>query len=50
MRTCTALGNRKLPLMSAVARTRFSHITDQQLRELYAFLSARAATTPVLAP
>jgi cytochrome c553 len=50
MRTGKALGNRKLPLMSAVARTRFSHFTDQELRELYAFLIARAATTPVLAP
>jgi cytochrome c553 len=43
MRTGKALGNRELPLMSSVARQRFSHFTDQELRELYAFLVARAA-------
>jgi mono/diheme cytochrome c family protein len=43
MRTGKALGDRELPLMSRVARHRFSHFTDQELRELYAFLVARAA-------
>lgn len=41
MRTGKALGNRELPLMSSVARQRFSHFTDPELRELYAFLIAR---------
>lgn len=43
MRSGKALGNRELPLMSPVARQRFSHFTDQELRELYVFLIARAA-------
>jgi hypothetical protein len=43
MRTGNALGNRELPQMSLAARTRFSHFTNQELRELYAFLIARAA-------
>jgi cytochrome c553 len=46
MRRGKALGNRELPLMSRVARGRFSHFTDQELRELYAFLIARAANNP----
>jgi cytochrome c553 len=45
MQTGKALGNRELPLMSSVARQRFSHFTDQELRELYAFLIARAANS-----
>jgi mono/diheme cytochrome c family protein len=38
MRSGTALGNRELPLMSRVARGRFSHFTDQELRDLYTYL------------
>jgi len=50
MRSGKALGNRELPLMSSVARERFTHFTDRELRELYAFLIVRAAkrdSTPV---
>ncbi|MGH7517120.1 MAG: cytochrome c [Gemmatimonadales bacterium] len=43
MRTGKALGNRELPLMSRVARGRFSHFTDQELRDLYTYLIAAAA-------
>lgn len=43
MRTGKALGNRELPLMTQVARERFSHFTDQELRDLYVFLIAAAA-------
>ncbi len=42
MQTGKALGNRELPLMSSVARQRFSHFTDQELRQLYTFVVARA--------
>jgi cytochrome c553 len=42
MRQGTALGNRELPLMSQVARGRFHYFTDQELRDLYAYLIARA--------
>jgi len=50
MRTGKALGNRELPLMSSVARQRFSHFTDQELRELYAFLVARATKRDSASP
>jgi len=42
MRQGTALGNRELPLMSEVARRRFHYFTDQELRALHAYLTARA--------
>ena len=44
MRRGKALGNRELPLMSQVARTRFRHFTDQELRNLHTYLVARAAS------
>jgi hypothetical protein len=44
MRQGKALGNRELPLMSQVARSRFRHFTDQELRNLYTYLVARAAS------
>jgi cytochrome c553 len=44
MRRGKALGNRELPLMSQVARRRFRHFTDQELRSLYTYLVARAAS------
>jgi cytochrome c553 len=50
MQTGKALGNRELPLMSSVARGRFSHFSDQELRELYAFLVARAAKRDSTSP
>lgn len=40
-----AIGDRELPMMSGVARGRFSHLTDEEVGDLYAFLqdfSARA--------
>ncbi len=50
MRRGKALGNRELSLMSRVARGRFSHFTDQELRVLYTYLISPAAmpdsTTP----
>jgi cytochrome c553 len=42
LRRGTALGNRELPLMSQVARTRFRHFTGQELRGLYTYLIERA--------
>jgi len=47
MRTGKAIGERELPMMSGVARGRFAHFTDEEVHDLYAFLSdlaARAAT------
>ncbi len=40
MRTGKAAGNRELRLMSGVARGRYVHWTDQEVDDLYAFLSA----------
>ena len=45
MRTGKALGDRELPMMSGVARGRFVHFTDDELRDLYAFLKDRVAGT-----
>jgi cytochrome c553 len=44
MRQGKALGTRELPLMSQVARSRFRYFTDQELRNLYTYLIARAAS------
>ena len=41
MRTGKAAGNRELPMMSAVARVRISHLNDAELNALYDYLSAR---------
>src|SRR5262249_6410865 len=41
MRTGKAVGNRELPLMSAAARARFSHFSDNELEEIYDYLAAR---------
>jgi mono/diheme cytochrome c family protein len=38
MRTGKALGDRELRMMSGVARGRFVHFTDEEVRDLYAFL------------
>lgn len=43
MRTGIALGERELPMMSGVARGRFAHFTDDEVRDLYVFLNALAA-------
>lgn len=40
MRTGAALGDRELPMMSAVARGRFIHFTEAELRALHSFLRA----------
>lgn len=42
MRTGIARGDRKVGLMSAVARSRFSHFTDEEIDQLHAYLKARA--------
>jgi cytochrome c553 len=41
MHTGKAAGNRELPMMSAVARVRISHLGDADLNALYDYLSAR---------
>jgi len=49
MRTGKAIGERELPMMSGVARGRFVHFTDEEVHELYVFLSdlaKRAAANP----
>jgi len=43
MRTGIAVGERKLGLMSDVAEERFAHLNDDEVRALYAYLSARAS-------
>ena len=42
MRTGVALGDRELPMMSGVARGRFIHFTEAELRALRSFLQASA--------
>jgi cytochrome c553 len=39
-------GDRKLDLMALVARGRFSHLTDEEVRELYHYLLARSRKLP----
>ena len=46
MRTGKALGDRELPMMSGVARGRFVHFTDEEVRELYSFLKNVVAAGP----
>jgi mono/diheme cytochrome c family protein len=41
MHTGRAAGNRELPMMSAAARVRFSHFTDDDLNAIYDYLLAR---------
>ena len=41
MHTGKAAGNRELPMMSAVARVRISHLSDTDLNALYDYLVAR---------
>jgi mono/diheme cytochrome c family protein len=45
MRTGKALGDRELEMMSGVARGRFVHFKDDEVRDLYAFLRESAATS-----
>jgi cytochrome c553 len=42
MHSGKALGNRELPLMSAIARARLSHLSDADLNAVYDYLVARA--------
>jgi mono/diheme cytochrome c family protein len=43
LRTGVALGGRELPRMSGVARRRFAHLRDDEVRDLYAYLSEQVA-------
>lgn len=43
MKTGLALGERELEMMSPVARARFAYFTDQEVSDLYAFLSDMSA-------
>jgi mono/diheme cytochrome c family protein len=43
MRTGKAIGERELPMMSGVARERFVHFTDEEVHDVYTFLSDLAA-------
>ena len=42
MRTGKALGDRELPMMSGVARGRFAHFTDAEVRDVFTFLKDQA--------
>jgi mono/diheme cytochrome c family protein len=42
MRTGVALGEREVGLMSEVARSRFTHFTDEEIEALHAYLLSRA--------
>ncbi len=50
LRTGIALGGRELPMMSGVARGRFAHLRDDEVRDLYAFLSERVARAAAPSP
>lgn len=43
MRTGIALGERELPMMSPVARGRFAHFSDDEVADLWAFLTDMSA-------
>jgi cytochrome c553 len=45
MRTATPLGGRQLGLMGMVARKRFAHLTDDEIRALYSYLHAMGDDT-----
>jgi hypothetical protein len=40
MRTGKALGDRELELMSSVSRDGFSHLTDEEIAAIHAYLNA----------
>ena len=42
MRTGVPPGGRKLKLMGQIARDDFSHMTDAEIAQVYAYLQARA--------
>jgi cytochrome c553 len=50
MHTGKAAGNRELPMMSAVARVRISHLSDAELNELFDYLAARGRKLAGMAP
>jgi cytochrome c553 len=50
MHTGKAAGNRELPMMSAVARARFSHFSDDELDAIYDYLAARGRKLTGSAP
>jgi cytochrome c553 len=43
MRTGVSVGDRQLPMMSGVARTRFAHLTDREIGALHGYLKTLAA-------
>ena len=42
MRTGKAIGDRELEMMSGVARGRFVHLRDDEVRDLFAYLKSRS--------
>ena len=46
LKTGEPTGGRKLKLMAQVAKSRFSYLSDEEVEELYAYLTARAAQKP----
>jgi hypothetical protein len=46
MKTGVAIGERELGLMGLVARERFSQFTDEEVHDLFEYLSARARELP----
>ena len=46
MRTGVATGNRKLQMMSDVARNDLSHYTDAEIAAIHAYLQERAMKAP----
>jgi mono/diheme cytochrome c family protein len=50
LKTGIALGGRELPMMSGVARGRFAHLGDDEVRDLYTYLSERVARPVALSP
>jgi mono/diheme cytochrome c family protein len=45
-----ALGGRELPMMSGVARSRFAHLEDGEVHDLYTYLSERGASARTIPP
>lgn len=46
MKTGIGMGGQELGLMTVVARSRFSHLSDQDVTDLHAYLTARAEGMP----
>jgi mono/diheme cytochrome c family protein len=50
LKTGIALGGRELPRMSGVARGRFAYLGDDEVRDLYTYLSERVARPAAVSP